>query len=370
MATQALRYLSGTDGYLPISTGMVIAHVRKESEFPINSYVQYISSPARLFMYDVLGRDDFIRLTNDERYAWEDGDDRPQGISESLSFQKVSGRTSRRDYPWRIGYEALELTAKFGGWDPKPAHMDKAISLAMTNRTYRTQQLIQTQSNWPATNYATANQLNNGAGTLVQGSDDPNSPNYLGIFKALSAAAQRIHLLTNGKVRPSKTRTVVGPNLALRIAQTSEIQNYCREGPAAQKLLEEGFDPQYEQWGLPRMYKGFRFIVEDSPMVNTEPNVTTNSGGEGAVPEAALGTTGRQYVFQDTSAVMLSQVGGLDGTYGTSSYSTVQCYHHKGLLRVSAFESAEHERISGHVTESIKEVIACPFAGFFISGVS
>lgn len=370
MATQALRYLSQSDGFIPQATGQVIAFVRKESEFALNRYVQYVPTPATVGLYAVLGRDDFVRVTGDERYAWEDGDDRPTGESEKLSFQYVPFRTFRRDYPWRIGYMALEQTAKHGSWDPKPAHMDKAISQCMTNRTYRIQQLVQTSGNWPSTNKAAANTLNGGAGYLTTGSDDPASSNYLAIFKTLSAAAQRIHLLTNGKVKPNKTRTLVSPALALKIAQTSEIQNYCRESPVSKQLLEEGFDPQYEMWGLPKSYKGFQFVVEDAPFVNTQPNVTTNSGTEGQVPEASLGTTGRQYIFQDTSVVMLSQPSGLDGEYSAPSFSTVQLYHYKGLAQVSAFEDTKHERVDGHVTENIKEVLAAPFSGFYISDVA
>lgn len=369
MATQALRYLSQSDGFLVKATSQLIAHVRKEAEFRINRYVQYVPTPSTIGAYTVLSRDDFVRLTNDERYAWEDGDDRPQGLSEKIGFQMVTFRTFRRNYPWRIGYMALEQTAKFGSWDPKPAHMDKAMSQCMTNRTARVASLLQTAASWPSTNQATCNQLNNGAGPMTTGSDDPNSPNYLAIFKTLSKAAQRIHLLTNGKVKPNMTRTIISPNLALELAQTSEIQNYCRQSPVSQKLLEEGWDPQYNQWGLPSSYKGFQFVVEDSPYVNTEPNTTTNSGSEGQVPEAALGTSGRQYVWQDTSAIMVSQVGGLDGEYGAPSFSTVQLYHYKGLAQVTAFESPEHERIQGNVTENIKEVLAAPFSGFYISGV-
>lgn len=369
MATQALRYLSGSNGFLPQATGQVIAYVRKEKEFRLNRYCQYINTPATVGVYATLGRDEFIRVTNDARYAWEDGDDRPQGESEKIPWQWVEFRTFRRNYAWRVGYQQLEQTAKFGAWDPKPAHMDMAISKAMTNRTYRVQQLLQTSANWPSTNTATANSLNGGAGPLTTGSDDPASPNYLAIFKCLAGAAQKIHLYTNGKVKPDQTRTVVSPALALMIAQTSEIQNYCRQSPVAQKLLEDGFDPQYEQWGLPKRYKGFEFVVEDSPMVNINPQVSTMTGTAGAVPEAAIGTSGRQYVWQDTSAVMVSQPESLDGEYGAPSYSTVQLYHYKGLLQVTAFESAEHERIQGNVTENIKEILAAPFSGMLITDV-
>lgn len=370
MATQALRYLSGSDGFIPKSTGQLIAHMRKESEFNLNRYVQYIPTPATVGVYALIGRDEAIRVTNDERYAWEDGDDRPSGESEKIPYQWVEFRTFRRDYPWRLGYQALEQTAKFGAFDPKPLHMDMAVSKCMTNRTYRVQQLLQTAANWPSTNTSDCNTINGGAGKLTQGSDNPDSPNYLAIFKTLVNSAQRIHLLTNGKVRPDKTRTIISPNVARLMAQTSEIQNYCRQSPVSEQLLKEGWDPQYNQWGLPKSYKGFQLVVEDSPFVNINPNTTNESGTAGQVPEAPLSTSGRQYIWQDSSAVMVAQPGSIDGEYNSPSYSTVQVYHYEGLAQVEAFESQEHRRISGHVVENIKEVLAAPFSGFCITGIA
>lgn len=368
MANPTLRYLSGSDGFLPGPTGQVIAYVRRESEFPLNKYVQYVPTEYPYGVYAVLGRDQFVRVPNDERWAWEDGDARPEGEWNKIPFVWADFRTYRRTYPWSIGYKSLQTTTKYGSWMPKPAHMAMAISQAMTNRTNRVAKLLQTSSNWPSTNTGTANSINGGAGMWSTASDDPTSPNYLAIYKTLVGAAQNINLLTNGKVNPTDLLTIVSPGLAKTMSETGEIVNYCRESPAAREILEKGYDPQYTLWGLPTTYKGFKFIVENTPYVNINPNVGTMSATAATqIPEAALGTSGRQYAWQDSTAAMVSRIGGIDGDAGTPSFSTVQLYHYRGLLEVEARDDTWNRRVDGSVTEDYKEVIAAAFAGYNIT---
>lgn len=370
MATQALRYLSGQDGYIPQATSQLIAYVRKESEFSINKYVQYVPSPAPTGLYAILGRDQFVRVVSSERFAWEDGNPRPSGEWNKVPFQYAEFRTFRRTYGWSIGHVALETTSKFGSWNPKPIHVSMATSQCLTDRTNRTAKLLQTSASWPSTNTGDVNSLNGNAGGWLNASDDPNSPNYLAIFKSLAKAAQTINLLTNGKVKPSQLQVIVSPDLALGMAESPEIVNYCRESPFSKEILERGFDPQYTLWGLPQTYKGFKFTVDDTNYVNVEPNTTTQTGNVGQVPEASLGNPGRQYAYSPSSAVITSRVGGLDGETGAPSFSTVQIYHYKGLVEVEARDLTWDRMIEGAVTEQIAIVLAAAFAGFLITGVN
>jgi len=368
MATQALRYLSQTDGFLPGPTGQVISYIRKESEFPLNKYVQYVPSDYPYGVYAVLGRDQFVRVQTDERFAWEDGDARPDGEWNKIPFQWADFRTFRRTYPWTIGYKALQTTTKYGSWMPKPAHTAMAVSQAMTNRTNRVAKLLQTAANWPTSNTGSANTVNGGLGNWVTASDDPTSAHYLAIYTTLVNAAQNINLLTNAKVTPADLVCVVSPGLAKAMSRTGELVNYCRESPAARELVEKGYDPQYTLWGLPSTYKGFKFIVENTPFVNVNPNTTTQSGTAGQVPEAPLSTTGRQYAWLDSTAVLVSRVGGIDGEGGTPSFSTVQLYHYGPLMQVEAREDTWNRRIEGGVSEDYTAVLAAAFAGYNLTG--
>lgn len=369
MATQALRYLSSRDGYLPQASNYVIAHVRDEKLFPLNRYVQYVPSNTTDGVFAVLGRDEFVRVPNVYRSRWQDGSRRPSALSSGVPYQWVPYHCERHSFGWELGHEAVSQTAKYGAFDPKPIHMMAGITRCMTERTLEVQTLLQTQGNWPASQQSTADALNGGAGPWNDASDNPADPGYEAIYLSLSGAAQIIHQMTNGQVKPSDLRIIVSPQDARLIAKAPEIVNFMRQSPAARDIIENGLDPQYALWGLPTTYKGFHWVVDDCVFVNTEPNTTQESGAAGAVPEAPLSTTGRQYVWQSGSAVIVSRVGGLDGTAGVPSFSTVQMYHQGGLAQVEAKDEWWDRLILGAVSEERVIVIAAPFAGMFIGGI-
>lgn len=352
----ALRFLSGSNGFVPEATGQVIAFIRKPDEFPLNEYVQYVPTQKVVGLYARLGRDQMARRVADEEFAWEDGDELPMGEHQKVPFEWTEFRTYRRAYPWTLGYQSIEQAT---GWKPEKVHADSALSQCMTNRTKRVVDLIEASGNW-GTNFATANTLNGGAGNWDTASDDPASPNFEAIYKSLIEAARRIHLATNGKVKVNDMRLVVSPGLAIKMSQAPEIINYVRETPDAMKIIENGLSMDNNLWGLPKRYRGFRVVVEDTPLVTESAKLSS-----GSLAEA---TANRVYAKADTSAVLLSRPGGLDGTYGAPSFSTVQIYHHKGLMEVRAFDDAVNERVRGAVVENIKEVVAAGVAGFLITG--
>lgn len=347
-----LRYLSAYNGFLPKETGEVVAFIRKPDEFALNKYVQIVQTDATVGVYLKMGLDEPVRSVNRDLAAWEDGDERPRGEVNKHRFQFAEFSTKRRDYPWVLGYKSIAQAS----WRPKVVHMDDAISQCMTERTSRVITKLEATSNW-GSNYEAANTLNSGAGTWATASDDPSSPNYNAIYKTLLAAAQTIHKGTNGKVRPKDLRCVISPGLAIAMAQSAEMTNYLRQGPAALQVLKVGMSDQEELWTLPQRYKGFEFVVEDAVIV-----------GEWAAASGTEATTNRTYIKSDTSAVLVSRPGGLDADYGTKSYSTIQVYHYGALMEVEAFDDPENRRVKGHVTEDVAEVMPCTQAGFLITG--
>lgn len=357
---QTLRHLSAYNGFIPECTGQVVAFVRKETEFALNRYVQYVGTKKPIFEWVKLELDEWVRVQTDEEFAFEDGDERPRGDFYKLRFTTAQGKCYRRDYPSTLGYRAIANTDL---WKPQPAHLTMNVSKAMTNRTSRTQKLLQTTSNWPATNVADVNVLNGGRGKWPLGSDDPSSPNYLAIYRSLIEAARRIHLLTNGRVRLKELVVVVSPALAIAMAQSAEMLQYVRETPQALNILKEGFSDAEEMWTLPDRYKGFRFCVEDAPIVDSNPTDAPTAW----TGEAALASPGRHYIWNDATPVLVSRPGKLDGDYGAPSFSTVQLYHYDGLLRVKAFDDAENERVKMHVEEDIGYVMAAGLAGYCLT---
>lgn len=351
-----LRIAGDTSGFIPEATGQVIAFGRDQSAFPINKYVQYVPTKTMVGVYTLIERDAFVRVPNDAMWAWKDGDPLPLGEANKHRFTTVSFETARRAYPWTLGYLTIDQTTLF---KPKLTHTRMVATQALTNRTQRVITLLETATNWQG-NTSSVNTLNGGKGPWGSASADPNSPYYLAIWRSLMKAAQNIHLACNGQMSIKDLRVIVSPGLAIAAAQSAEITDYVREQPSAPKIVEEGMSDQEDLWGLPTKYKGFQFCVESSMRVSEVMTETADIGSEA--------TANRMYIKADSSAVIVSRVGGLDGEMtGGPNFSTVQLYHHQELLRVKAHDDSVNERVQGAVTENIKEVLAAPVSGWLLT---
>jgi hypothetical protein len=354
-----LRFPSAYNVTLPEATGTVVAFIRKESEFKLNGYGQYVEAPTMYGYYKKLGFDQPVRVPSVDIYDWPDGTDRPRGEMNKHPFVDIEFTTHRRDYAARLGYLELEIAK----WQLRLIHMDDCISQAMTARTQRVYNLFSTVANWGA-NTATANVLNGGAGSWKNASDDPLSPNYNAIFKTLSEVRRRIGLATNMKVKPNQMQCIVSPQDAINMAQSGEMTNYLRQQEGSKDILENGLSHQQELWGLPEYYKGFKMMVEDAPIVTEYPTVTGTAPGN--LVEA---TTNRSFIWTPGTAIVTSRVGALDGEYGARSFSTLSLFHYGSMLEMQAFDHAEDRFVTLHATENITEALTAPPSGFQILGV-
>ncbi|HEV3447850.1 MAG TPA: hypothetical protein VG099_24650 [Gemmataceae bacterium] len=349
MATANFRYIGPFSGYQPQTTLEVVAWIMKESEFSFNKYIQYIPAPAKSAFYTVVEQDAPVRQYDDAMLGWADGASRKQmGADNKVAVQEVPFRTFRRNRSWTLGWQTIEQTEKFGTFKIKVIHIDTTISQMMVNRAVRIVALIETVANYPAANVRDVNTLNGGAGKWSMGSDDPASPNYNAIFKTLLAGSQYLALQTNNKVRPRDLKVVLSPGAAIKIAATSELTNYCRQGQYSKDILEKGLDPQWEQWGLPSRYKTFEFCVEDTPRVSQQAQSTATG---------AQATANRAFIKADTSAALITRKGGITAEYGGTNLSSLQLYHFGPLMKIAAFDDPEDELVRGHASEDTKEIM-------------
>jgi hypothetical protein len=374
----SLRFLSGFNGYVPRATGVVVAFIKDPDKFPINRYIQYIPTPQDIFLWTQLGRDAPNRIVTDAEFAFEDGNERPTGIYNQMPYVLQEGRCFRRSYGWVLGHKAIQQTSSAGTWEPEPVHMKMALSQCMVNRTNKLYTLVSNPNNWGG-NTATADTLNGGAGSWVDASSDDTSPNYLAIFKTLQAVYRNIDLATNAVVTADMLNVVIGPDLAIIVSETSELNNYVRETSAgnmnAVRIQLEGWDsPQMAMYGIPKSYRGYQLVVDNTPIVNQRPNTTNQTvttGTNDQAPESAEvtpPTVGRQFIYQPNLAVVMSREGALDGSYGTVAYSTIQLYHYEGLAQVEAFNDQKNRRLEGFVTEDYGIVMASNVSGYLIQG--
>lgn len=355
------RYVGATNSFLPQATGTVIGYIRDPKEFKVNKYTQLIEAPAPVFLWAELERDQAVRLVTENEFAWEDGDERPTGHHNLTRFSWSEGRTFRRDFPWMLGNQAINTARKVGAFDPSEVESKSVASQAMTFRTNRVINLLQTAGNW-SVNTADANTLNGGLGKWDKSSDQPaDTTKYLAIKQTLMAAAQKIHLGTNGKVKISDMQLIINPTAAIAMANTSEIHNYIKYMASVKVLTDGGLDNPNEMWGLPKTLYGFEVIVEDAPIVTVYPKA------DGSI--ASIASNQRSYIKNSDSAILTSRPGAIDAPYGAPSFSTMQLYWYDYEMRVDSFSDSKNERTEGHVVEQIKEILAAEATGYLITDI-
>lgn len=351
------RYLSGTDGFIPEPTGQAIAYVRDPAKFKFNQYAQVVNCPAPVVTYAFLDPDQPVRVVTDQEFDWPDNMPRPKPQSNLGNFLWNEVRVFRRYYGYTVGEQAAN-TAK--GWNPTAFFNAIVASQAATNISNRFVALMEATGGWGA-NTATATVLNGGAGKWNVASSDETSVNFLAIKKSLLEAIRRASLATNNMMGFSDWRLIISPGLAIAMANTSEVHSYLAQNPVALEQLRGNAPNQNMMWGLPATLYGVTLIVEDAPRVNIRQSA-----------DGTVATLGTQKVFckSDTSAVLCSQVGGLDGQYGSPSFSTFQRYIYKYELSVEARYDEWNKLYEAGVVDQFKEVLAAPQAGFLITTVT
>lgn len=362
-----MRYASGFNAFVPEATGQVIGYIRDPNRYAYNSYTQIVSTPVPVGIFFKLHVDDPQRLASLDEHVWEDGALRPNvNRGDGIRFDQTEFQTIRHNFPFVIGWKALD-TAGRSGLKLLLAYSALARNQAQMHRTQRLITLLETAGNW-GNNTGAANTLNGGYGFWDLASNDPTSGSYLAIKKTLDQVAINIHLKTNGVVgnfrdaSDSGLQLILSPNAAARISQTDEMRDAWKRTEFAKGFVL-GKDPQINaKWGLPPMYNGWVITIEDAVRDTARPLA---SGAESTT--GAAGT--KNFIKSDSSAVVVSRVGGIDGEYGAPSFSTVQLYYYKREIELKVFDEPKHERTEGHVTIDDKEVLAAPQSGYLITSI-
>lgn len=346
-----LRFPSGTNVFLPEATGMAVAFVRDPQRFKVNQYIQLVKAEKPVVYYAYLDPDEPVRVVNDNVFDWPDGQPRPRPYDNWAAFRWAQVRTMRRNYGYTLGEQIVEAAS---GWNPRAFFNAVVLSKAMTFVTKRVISMLETASNWGNNTATVAVLTGTGGATWANTSNDPANANYLNIKKSLTEAVRRISLATNGVVQWNDLVLVISPGLALRIANTPEIHDYVKSSPFALQQIRGDEPNQNQQWGLPATLYGLKLVVEDA-VITTQKRAST------------MADATKTFVKSDSSAIICSRIGGLDGNYGSPSFSTVQRYFYKYEMSVETFYEAKDKLYEVHVVDQFREVLVAPQAGFLIT---
>ncbi len=355
MALATPAFMGPQNMFIPAFTGRIVGYIRKKDQFALTKYAQFVKSTDTdkegkpICTYFVLDPDEPVRTPQNADWSWAQGTRSPEAKI-FVNGQFVTVIMDRKAFPYEYSGQAAQSADVPIGEIPRQI----AVSIAMTNKTQRVVTLLETVSNW-GSQTSDANSLNGGAGKWSTASADELSPQFAAIAKSITAAMQAINLKTNSVVRPSDLNLVLSPGLASAMANSGEIRAYLKSSPFA-KEVEEGLANYDYTWNLPTKYNGVNVIVEDASVVTDRRNSSQTAA-----------TTGRTYIKKDTSAVLVSRQGGIDGVAGSPTMSTLQIYYYR--FEMSVFERFEqwHDIHEGKVVDQYKEVLAAPSAGYLIT---
>jgi hypothetical protein len=331
--------------------------VRDPKRFKLNQYVQLVKTEVPICLYAILDPDQPVRVPNLNYFRWAPGTYRPKNWNNTGNFIWQQVEVNRYSIGYTVDYQAVDAAR---GWNPKAFFNASILTQAMCLMTQRFVNLMTTAANWTSVTggpqTADANVLNGGAGTWDQASDDPSSPHFLAIKKALNEAVKRIMLATNGMVQRRDLKLVLGPDLAYAMADTSEIHHYLSQQANSLKVLK-GEEPDVTtDYGLPQPLYGLDVVVEDSPIVTEMPN----SSGTPA-------TTNRQFIYPYNMANLVTRVGGIEGNYGSPSATTLQRYYYKYDMAVETFDRPRHKLFETYVVDQYIEILAGLRSGYLVT---
>lgn len=358
-----LQVTSQFNAYIPEATGQVIAFIRDPKKYKYNEYTQLIKAPTELGVYLKLEADNFQRFVTTDEDHWPDGARAPENKHNRTKHDWVEFQCFRRVDSTLVGWLVQEQAA----YKALLVETKGIQNQHMAKRTQRIITLAENTSNW-GNNTDTANNLNGGAGYWNQASNNPADPHFLAIKKTLDTVAQQIQLSTNGVVNFNEADSplilVLSPGAARRMSATSEIHSYLQgaAGDALRRL--QGTEAEMiENYGLPKYLYGWKVVVEDAVRVGERPMADGTEASTVGSPAA------RRFIKSEDSAIVCVRPGKLDGTYGTTNYSTLQLFYHGSEVELETLPSQRDRLDEVRIVSSVAEKLAAPVSGYLIQEI-
>ena len=351
-------YPSGTNTYIPSfdATGeLIVSFSRNPKSFSLNRYTTITPVKKSTGYYLKLTAEQAARVSNSNLndFVWSDGNDAATGEGNKESFEFSSFKTERYNFPFRLGYKAVDQA----DWKLIAQHSAIVAQQAMTARTLLVSNAIETSGNWASDAFYTTGALaltglnvNVGSASTLTGLAGlaKGTASNPVIKKFLNAVGIRINQKTLGAVAPKDLQIVMSPLVAQTLAVSEEIQDYLKQSPFALSQIRGDSPSQNGLYGLPDQLYGYNIVIEDAVRVDTKKRVT-------AVPS---------YIFGNTLAV-LARPGQLVGFEGAPSFSALHLMMYEEMT-VEQRDDPDNRRIAARVVEDYGVEIVAPVGGFVV----
>lgn len=256
--------------------------------------------------------------------------------AEGLEFHDWDTYRAQR---YSYGFSMGDLTVEQASWDIMGVHASIKAQQAMTARTVSAHVILADDSNYLSGQTDTATVFGGGKWDVSQVTD-------LFILNSVTKASQLILKATLGMVKPKDLVMVLNPEGARQTANSQEVHNYIKESPFALAQLRGDVPSQNGKYGLPDFLYGYRVVVEDAVKVTTQ--------------KGAASTT-KTYVMADDDCFIMARVGGIEGKWGSPSFSAVSCFMLEEMT-VETKRDDDNRRVKGRVIENYAMKMTAPAA--------
>ncbi|MGV3485963.1 MAG: hypothetical protein ACO1RT_16225, partial [Planctomycetaceae bacterium] len=238
------------------SDKLVVGFSRNPNKFALNEYIQIRDVTLKSGFFLKISTEEAGRILDSDLsdYVWPDGADRPQNNDGTEQFAFHDYRTTRYNFNWKLGKEAIDQAA----WGVVESQEAIKAQQAMTGRCVRVHGVLANAANWETdhTKDVTTITGNTGpwdASTVARGD----------IQRSLEYAADVILKSTLGVVEKADLRLVMNPTTARAVALTQEIRDHVKGSRySLPQIRQDGGSDGWDQYGLPTHLWGYRTLVE------------------------------------------------------------------------------------------------------------
>lgn len=348
---------SSSNVFVPSFEGsgeLIINYSRNVKDFPISRYIQItkVEQPSAYFLAvtpDSAGRIANLNLSD---FTWPDGQYAPSGIWNNAAFSWTLVNTQRRCFPFLLGARAVNAAS----WPILAVEAGQMAQLAMTGRTLLAASLIFTSGNYDSNHTATVatiRALNAGLSSGNFGTGTGSNPIIKWCF---GYGKQQIQKTTLSAVKRDQVLALMSPAVALQMSVSPEVTAFCSSSPFALAQLRGDVPWINGAWGLPDVLYDTPVIVDDTSYVSSE---------------LGASSTTFAYVYDAISGsevALISRPGGLEGTYGTKSFSSITMFALEEMTVESLYDSVNRLYL-GRVCEDYVFTFTAPAASYLFTQV-
>lgn len=263
------------------------------------------------------------RLPREARWGYNTN--RPDNINDGQTFQVADFYCERYSYK-----DSLDLTVeKLANFEIQKIVTESIALNAMINRTVIALGVINTTSNYPATNVVTATTAGGGF------ADTGTTANPV-LLKIFNYGRNLIQLATAGAFEGGEFGALFNPNTARKLMQTREIREYLMQQGGSIGLITGKDSPAWSGEGLPPYLYNTKIVVE---------NCQKNTNNPGAASDV------QTYAFPDNQMILFLREGDLEQPEGSPTFSTWTQFVYEDMS-VEAYTDQENRRLKFYVTDN------------------